>query len=596
MTTPTQNEIPSSTAIDVRYNAEKLDEIINSDNDTYTDRFGIERYTAKGLVGKSNQSLETLIDDLSGNNDTTTKVNYLHVTNVPEIPFIYFLSKYPGDGTATEAIRQAALSGQTVIFPAGSEYVISENDIPVAPFTKFIGAEGSYATFLITSSSGVYGTFDLRTDNGIVINGRTAGKFNTFRNLSFRYPGQVRTLTSEITAPTAYPPIFYGGAYESRFEHLDIGNCYKGFWLGGDNLGSASRVTIRDIIGTPLYYGLSLEQVRDVPVIANLRWNYNYTDATTYAYDSTVKNWIHSNGVAFHFGRCDWATCFNLFSFGYYRHIYMRSTRYTGSADRMRFIGCFADKTVIPLELRNFTNRVDFDACGFTGADGIGFTEPEPSKNIIYNVGDAGASVNFTGCQFDNYMGDAIRTGCDLNFSNCEIYDYGTSSSASDIKNGIMLTSPGVTINLLNTLIDGSSGGYTRCCFDNSGITHGTNSSVLNVSDGSRLVNSTSELVRWNSGVENIVNISHNSIAYSPNGSGVRDRNGWVTQNPRVFSAASVPTQGNYIKADYVVNTNIVILGVTGSRYTIRGWQRVTTGSTHVINVDWVVDKILIAE
>lgn len=50
MTTPTQNDIPSSTAIDVRFNAEKLDEVINSDNETYDDRFGNPRFTLKGIV------------------------------------------------------------------------------------------------------------------------------------------------------------------------------------------------------------------------------------------------------------------------------------------------------------------------------------------------------------------------------------------------------------------------------------------------------------------------------------------------------------------------------------------------------------------
>ena len=49
MSTPTQNDIPSSTAADVRFNAEKLDEVVNSDNETYDDRFGNKRFTIKGL-------------------------------------------------------------------------------------------------------------------------------------------------------------------------------------------------------------------------------------------------------------------------------------------------------------------------------------------------------------------------------------------------------------------------------------------------------------------------------------------------------------------------------------------------------------------
>lgn len=62
MTTPTQNDIPSSTAIDVRYNAEKLDEIVNSDNETYADRFGNSRFTLKGIVN----TITNFLSGLSG--------------------------------------------------------------------------------------------------------------------------------------------------------------------------------------------------------------------------------------------------------------------------------------------------------------------------------------------------------------------------------------------------------------------------------------------------------------------------------------------------------------------------------------------------
>lgn len=60
MTTPTQNNIPSSTAIDVRFNAEKLDEIVNSDNETYADRFGNPRFTLKGILN----SIQSFFSDL----------------------------------------------------------------------------------------------------------------------------------------------------------------------------------------------------------------------------------------------------------------------------------------------------------------------------------------------------------------------------------------------------------------------------------------------------------------------------------------------------------------------------------------------------
>jgi hypothetical protein len=48
-TTPTNNPVPSNDLNDFRYNCEKVDEIVNSDNEKYEDRFGVERYTIDGV-------------------------------------------------------------------------------------------------------------------------------------------------------------------------------------------------------------------------------------------------------------------------------------------------------------------------------------------------------------------------------------------------------------------------------------------------------------------------------------------------------------------------------------------------------------------
>lgn len=66
MTTLTNNEIPSSTAIDVRYNAEKLDEAVNSDNETYQDRFGNSRFTLKGLAVQVSNFFSSLLSTEEG--------------------------------------------------------------------------------------------------------------------------------------------------------------------------------------------------------------------------------------------------------------------------------------------------------------------------------------------------------------------------------------------------------------------------------------------------------------------------------------------------------------------------------------------------
>lgn len=48
-TTPTNKPVPSNDLNDFRYNCEKVDEIVNSGSATYTDRFGVERYTIDGV-------------------------------------------------------------------------------------------------------------------------------------------------------------------------------------------------------------------------------------------------------------------------------------------------------------------------------------------------------------------------------------------------------------------------------------------------------------------------------------------------------------------------------------------------------------------
>ncbi len=49
MTLPTQNPIPSNLKNDQLFNAEKIDEVVNSDDLQYTDRFGKKRFTFTGL-------------------------------------------------------------------------------------------------------------------------------------------------------------------------------------------------------------------------------------------------------------------------------------------------------------------------------------------------------------------------------------------------------------------------------------------------------------------------------------------------------------------------------------------------------------------
>ncbi|MFS7220669.1 glycosyl hydrolase family 28-related protein [Rahnella inusitata] len=56
-TTPTSNPIPSEAPQDLKFNAGKIDEFVTSSGWTYTDRFGVKRYTIEGMNYLAKQSM-----------------------------------------------------------------------------------------------------------------------------------------------------------------------------------------------------------------------------------------------------------------------------------------------------------------------------------------------------------------------------------------------------------------------------------------------------------------------------------------------------------------------------------------------------------
>ena len=57
--------------------------------------------------------------------------------------------------------------------------------------------------------------------------------------------------------------------------------------------------------------------------------------------------------------------------------------------------------------------------------------------------------------------------------------------------------------------------------------------------------------------------------------------------------ATSIPTTGTYFIGDFVKKSNPVVAGGGGSQYVITGWTRITSGSSHVLNTDWVENRAL---
>lgn len=528
-------------------------------------------------VTKSSETQKVMFDELVAQRE---KIHFLMEN--PSVSFDVFLNIHDGSVDATPALIAAAASGKTIVFPSNGVYSINQNDIAFSPFTKFIGPDGGYATFLVNSTTGRFGTFDLRNENGLEDGKYSGGYFNVFRNLRFRYPGQIKNLTDAEDNPITYLPLFFGGGYSSRFEYLDIGNAYIGFVLGGKGLGSCSRIVLKDIVGAPIFLGLSIEQVKDIPIIQNISWNYNYLDLDkNHSYGRMLKQWMLLNATAFQFGRCDWASCINLFSYGYYKNLVIESTRYTGSADRIKFIGCFSDQCIHPLWVKDFENQLDFIACGFTCVK----TYVKKSSGIFLSTKSINANVSFTNCTFNSYYMDIIISKVNISMYGCQLYNYGFGSKLSSPASAISVDSDNVIVNIVNTNIDASDGEYVRCLSDG-----GHSGCLLNITGCSTLTGSKFEIFRWDSSSSNSDFISQDSsISGAYEGIVAVGSFGIMAYIPRRFYLESLPLQGSFKEGDYIVNTKPSKIK---EESIIKGWVRMTTGHNNQPNIDWIEDEL----
>lgn len=66
---------------------------------------------------------------------------------------------------------------------------------------------------------------------------------------------------------------------------------------------------------------------------------------------------------------------------------------------------------------------------------------------------------------------------------------------------------------------------------------------------------------------------------------------GFIVANTN--ASASMPSSGTYANGDFVKKTTLAEAGGAGTKYVIIGWLRLTNGSNHVLNTDWVTARVL---
>lgn len=519
----------------------------------------------------------TLRSELIDASNANKIVDHRHVANDVTVSFRDFLSVKDGSVDATTAVQAALDSGYSIEVPHDYIIRLDSPGIIVSGRSRFFGAPGSKPTILINHTTPTTAQFSCEFGTNAVTG------HNYFANLKFRYPLQKFTLVA-AESPISYGPLFSGSGFNSTFENLDIGNAFYGFKMGDENY-SSSRITISNVIGAPLRRGISLDRVLDIPHVSDVHFNYNYFGGETgYVYDLTLKQWIHDNGDAFHVGRCDFGGFRNLFAFGYYNGLFLRSERFTGSANSVRFTDCDFDICVHPLRFQNWQNNVAVFEGKFTGngSNTVGLVEKEPSCNLMTNSpglsGNPIGLITIIGGEYSNYSSDAFQGTAKIEAIGTTIYQFGkgngqraaftiTAGSSNDI------TAIGCTI-------DGAGGTQTRAFFSD-----GTG--VLRIGDGTTLSNHALGSFDWRGGP--VIPSGSASLGGNAGHNGVS----FVLRIPKSYIAEVMPTSGAfYVPSDYVKKTNPVKTGFVGQpNYVIKGWIRLTTGSGHVLNTDWVEDR-----
>ncbi|WP_024912261.1 phage head-binding domain-containing protein [Chania multitudinisentens] len=511
--------------------------------------------------------------DLAGAEKGAVPVDHVHIINGPIVDFRRFLTVKDGSVDATQAVIDALNSGLNV--QVSGDYILRLDSAGITAdvTSRFFGAPGTSPSILMNHTDVAQPQFLFKQSR------------NYISNFKFRYPNQRKSLATGMS-PLAYPALLTGNAFASVFTNLDIGNAYRGLQFG-DATYSSSRVTISNIIGAPLRRGISLERVLDIPHVSDILFNYNYLSADE-RYDISLKQWIHDNLDGFHLGRCDFGAFSRIFVFGAYNGIFLRSERYTGSANSVRFTDCDVDITVHPLRFQNWQNQLTVTNGKFTGnaKSTGGLVEKERSTNLFQGTGEDGVIV-LNSTEMNNYSSDVIQTSANIKVIGAQFYEYGLDNAQRAAIATTTSTNPNITI--LGTKIDGASGTQTR------GVYGTTSTGTLTLGDGTNISGATLESFNWAFGPVR----AGNGVTIS--GAPAKNSTSFISNIPHIYPVESMPTRGNYFKpGDYAQMTKPVKTNFASvPNYVVKGWVRLTSanssGTNHVLNTDWVEDRTYFA-
>jgi len=254
------------------------------------------------------------------------------------------------------------------------------------------------------------------------------------KNLSVWYPNQSASAVSPYPFTILCNPETAKGAGDNTSViNVTLVNSYQGIKIGP--VWNELHY-IRNVYGTPLKTGIWLSQTTDIGRIMNVHFEpkfWSTSGLTGSPSESTILNWLQSNGTGIIMGRSDWEYIYDVSLVGYQTG--MQIIRYSDFGPNGVIYGLNIDKSKIGIDLS------DVNFIGWAITNSTINVEGENSSCVI--TGDAFTTiVQFNSCTFGGNPKTAVQfsensTGR-LSFQNCTFENWGhiSTDAAIDCETG----------------------------------------------------------------------------------------------------------------------------------------------------------------
>jgi len=228
------------------------------------------------------------------------------------------------------------------------------------------------------------------------------------RNVAITYPAQ----DPQAAEPLRYPYAITG-APSTQIEQVYLHNAYQGLDLDGCHLN-----LVRNVWGEPLRVGIHCDHTYDISRIENVHfWPY-------FTLGQPLREWVQQNGVAYEFGRSDWQSVVNAFSYGYHTGFRFFATegdderKWPAGTTNGSFFGIGADRAIVGIDVEGC-----FDiGVSVTNAMIGPFGAVDESRGVLLRETNTG-NLSLVNCNFwavTNMVAE-VRAGS-LSLTGCNVH------------------------------------------------------------------------------------------------------------------------------------------------------------------------------